>query len=59
VLAERALPVADLNRERIDFELRDARDDLLEAKDERERADAERRVAVGEAMIEAMGTLPY
>lgn len=59
VLAERALPVGDLDRDRIDVELRDARDDLVEAKDERERADAERRVAVGEAMIEAMGTLPY
>jgi len=59
VLAERALPVSDLNRERIDSELRDARDDLVEAKDDHDRADAERRVAVGEAMIEAMGTSVY
>lgn len=59
VLAERALPIGDLNRERVDVELRDAREDLVDAKDERERADAERRVAVGEAMIEAMGSLPY
>lgn len=59
VLAERALPVSELNRERIDSELRDARDDLVEAKDDHDRADAERRVAVGEAMIEAMGTSVY
>ncbi len=59
VLAERALPVGDLDRAVIDSEISDARDDLAEAKDERERADAERRIAVGEAMIEAMGTLPY
>ncbi len=59
VLAERALPVGDLDRERVDAELRDARDDLAEAKDDRERAEAEQQIAVGEAMIEAMGTLPY
>jgi F-type H+-transporting ATPase subunit epsilon len=59
VLAERALPVGDLRRDKIDEELRDARDDLTDAKDERERAAAERRIAVGEAMIEAMGTQPY
>lgn len=59
VLAERALPVSELSRERIDGELRDARDDLLEAKDDHDRADAERRVAVGEAMIEAMGAPVY
>lgn len=59
VLAERALPVGELDRASIDSELSDARDDLIEAKDERERADAENRIAVGEAMIEAMGTLPY
>jgi F-type H+-transporting ATPase subunit epsilon len=59
VLAERALPVGDLDRERIDAELRDARDDLVEAKDDRERAEAEQQIAVAEAMIEAMGTLPY
>lgn len=59
VLAERALPLADLDRARIDAELRDARDDLSDAKDEHERAEAERRIAVGEAMIDAMGTQPY
>lgn len=59
VLAERAMPVAELSREAIDAEIRDARDDLTEAKDERERAEAERQIAVGEAMIEAMGTQPY
>ena len=59
VLAEQALPVGDLRRDRIDEELKDARDDLTDAKDERERAAAEHRIAVGEAMLEAMGTQPY
>lgn len=59
VLAERALPVGELSREQIDAELRDARDDLAEAKDDRERAEAELQITVAEAMIEAMGTLPY
>jgi F-type H+-transporting ATPase subunit epsilon len=59
VLAEQALPVGDLRRDRIDEELKDARDDLTDAKDERERAAVEHRIAVGEAMLEAMGTQPY
>ena len=59
VLAERALPLRDLNREMVDAELRDARDDLADAKDESARAEAERQIAVGEAMIEALGTQPY
>jgi len=59
VLAEQALPVGELDRARVDSEIKDARDDLAEAKDERQRAAAERRIAVGEAMIEAMGTQPY
>ena len=59
VLAEQALALGDLRRDKIDEELKDARDDLTDAKDERERAAAARRIAVGEAMIEAMGTQPY
>lgn len=59
VLAERALPLSELSREQIDAELRDARDDLADAKDDHERAEAERQIAVGEAMIEALGTQPY
>ena len=33
--------------------------DLADAKDESARAEAERQIAVGEAMIEALGTQPY
>ena len=49
----------DLDRGKVDEEIRDARDDLTDAKTEGERAEAERRIAVGEAMLEAMGTQPY
>src|SRR5690606_24711314 len=37
VLAERALPVGELDRGQIDREMSDARDDLADAKDEQER----------------------
>src|SRR5690606_38574161 len=36
VLAERALPVGELDRERIDREISEARDDLADARDEQE-----------------------
>jgi len=59
VLAEQAFPVGELNRERIETELRNARDDVVEAKDDAERREAERRVAVAEAKMEALGTPIY
>jgi F-type H+-transporting ATPase subunit epsilon len=53
VLAEQALPVAEIDRAKVDAELKDAREDLADAKDETERKLAERRIAVGEAMLQA------
>lgn len=59
VLAERAMALADLDRGRIDEELRNAREDVADAKSDGDRTEAERRIAVAEAMIEALGTQPY
>jgi F-type H+-transporting ATPase subunit epsilon len=54
VLAERALPVAEIDREATEQQLRDAREDLADAKDDVERAAAAREAAVAEAMLEAV-----
>jgi F-type H+-transporting ATPase subunit epsilon len=53
-LAERALPVAEIDREATEQQLRDAREDLADAKDDVERAAAAREAAVAEAMLEAV-----
>ena len=53
VLAEEALPVADIDRQAAEQRLKDAREDLEDAKDELERASAGREIAVAEAMIAA------
>ena len=53
VLAEQAVPVADLDRSEAEQHLRDAREDLADAKDEHQRDQAERQIAVAEAMITA------
>jgi F-type H+-transporting ATPase subunit epsilon len=59
VLAEEALPVEDLDAERARARLKDAEDDLREAKDEVERARCEREIRIAEAMIAAVtGALP-
>jgi len=49
VLAEQAMPLAELDRGRIEAEIKDARDDLSDAKTDTDRAAAERAVAVAEA----------
>ena len=54
VLAERALPVAEIDRAVVEQQLRDAREDLADAKDDVERAAAAREAAVAEAMLEAI-----
>ncbi len=60
VLAEQALPLAELDRARIEGELKDARDDLTDAKTDTDRAAAERAVAVAEAkMVAATEGSPY
>jgi F-type H+-transporting ATPase subunit epsilon len=53
VLAEMALPVADIDRADAEQKLGDARDDLKDAKDDTERRTAERQVAAYEAMLAA------
>jgi len=56
VLAEQALPVEDIDRAEVDSMIKDAREDLADAKDDAERKDAEQRIAVGEAMLAAAGS---
>ena len=53
VLAEQAVPLAELDRGQIETELKDARDDLTDAKTDADRAAAERAVAVAEAKMAA------
>ncbi len=53
VLAERAVAVADIDRGAAEQQLRDAREDLADAKDEHQRDQAERQIAVAEAMMAA------
>ncbi|MGH6927715.1 MAG: F0F1 ATP synthase subunit epsilon [Dongiaceae bacterium] len=59
VLAEQAMPVADIDRAAADNEIREAREDLAEAKDEADRARAEARIAVGEAKLAALDNPVY
>jgi F-type H+-transporting ATPase subunit epsilon len=59
VLAEVAAPIADLDRTRIEAALKDAREDLADAKDEHGRKAAERRIAVEEAKLAALEPQPY
>jgi len=53
VLAEQAMPLAELDRGQIETELKDARDDVIDAKTDTDRAAAERAVAVAEAKMAA------
>jgi len=51
VLAEQAIAVVDIDRGEAEQQLRDAREDLADAKDEHQRDQAERQIAVAEAMM--------
>lgn len=51
VLAEMALPVEDVDRADAESKLKDAREDLSDAKDEIAKRAAERQVAIYEAML--------
>ena len=53
VLAEQAMPVAEIDRPAIEQQLKDAREDMADAEDDDERAAAAQRIAVAEAMIQA------
>jgi F-type H+-transporting ATPase subunit epsilon len=59
VLAERALPVAELDRGGAERAIADAREDLAEAKTDAARAAAENEIAVGEAAIAALESNVY
>ncbi|MGH6948794.1 MAG: F0F1 ATP synthase subunit epsilon [Kiloniellales bacterium] len=55
VLAEEAIPVAQLERAKIEQGLKDAREELADAKDEAARRAAEKAVAIAEAKLQAAG----
>lgn len=55
VLAEQAMPVADIDRGAAEQQLKDAREALEDADDEAARRAAEQAVAAAEAMIAAAG----
>jgi len=59
VLAEQAIPVAEIDRAATDLVLKDAREDLGEAKAESERMAAERTIAVAEAKLAALDSPAY
>jgi F-type H+-transporting ATPase subunit epsilon len=56
VLAETAMPVDEIDRAQVEQQLKDAREDVADAKTDEERKAAERQVAVGEAALQAAGT---
>lgn len=55
VLAEEALPVGEIDRDKAAQRLSDAKDDLLDAKDAAAKATAERQIKVAEEMLKAAG----
>jgi len=59
VLAEQAMPVGDIDRAASDAALKDAREDLGDAKGDLERAAAEHAIAVAEAKLAALDTPVY
>jgi F-type H+-transporting ATPase subunit epsilon len=59
VLAEQAMPLAEIDRVSADSELKNARDDLGDAKTDMDRAIAERRIAVAEAKLAALDNPVY
>jgi F-type H+-transporting ATPase subunit epsilon len=59
VLAEAATIVEDIDRATVEAEMRDAREDLAEAKDDGERSRLEQAIAVGEAKIAVLDNPVY
>ncbi len=55
VLAEQAVPIAEIDRSVAEQQLKDAQEDVADAKDDAERLAAEKQVTVAEAMIQAAG----
>lgn len=56
VLAEHAIDVAEIDRAEIETELKNAREDVVDAKDPKERAAAERRVVINENKLRALSS---
>lgn len=59
VLAEEAVPVADLDRTAVEAQINDDSEDARDASDVTERQRAEARVAVGRAKLEALDAPSY
>lgn len=59
VLAEQAVPVDDLDRARIEEDLKNAQDDARDTSDPLERAAAESRAAIARAKLEALEQPTY
>lgn len=53
VLADRAMPPSEIDRAAAEQELKDAREDLADAKDDEERRVAEKAIGVAETMLKA------
>lgn len=53
VLAEEAMPVADLKRDKLEAKLKDAREDLADAKEDHAKARAQAEIDKFTAMLEA------
>lgn len=54
VLAEHPIELSTMDRGEVEQELKNAREDLADAKDDKERGAAERRIAVSEAKLRAL-----
>ena len=59
VLAEEATMLEDIDRAAVEVEVRNAREDLAEAKDEATRERLEQAIAVGEAKIAVLDNPVY
>jgi len=55
VLAEQALPLADIDRAKVEQEVKDLSEDLDDAKSDAERAEVEAKLAVARAKLDAAG----
>ncbi|HEY0835963.1 MAG TPA: F0F1 ATP synthase subunit epsilon [Azospirillum sp.] len=55
VLAEQAVPVAQIDRAKVEQDVKNLSEDLDDAKSDTERADAEAKLAVARAMLDAVG----
>lgn len=59
VLAERALPVAEIQRDQAQQAIQDAREDIEDAKDDESRKEALKALEVAEARLQAVDVVVY